>query len=200
MPEQLEVDADVSDRRGRADMTLTELIELCEGRINGLSRARQAFEHGGASEQVASLLADLGVTASGWDAAVGRLPDGDPVAVRAGARAVRDGAPGFGAVAEVLDTYASALESGRARHAAGVAGLRVAQQRAAELPAIGSGADPTRAEDASSAAIAVLDLACAGYAACQDAYEAARDAEEALYAALAYVRVRHSGHRSDLSA
>ncbi|MFD2793963.1 hypothetical protein ACFS27_10440 [Promicromonospora vindobonensis] len=194
MPEQLEVDADVSARRGRADMTLTELIDLCEVRINGLSRTRQAFEHGGAPEQVARMLADLGVTASGWDAAVARLPDGDPGAVRAGARAVRDGAPGFGAVAAVLDTYASALEAGRARHAAGVAGLRVAQRRAAELPAFGSGGDPTRAEDASGAAIGVLDLACAGYAACQDAYEAARDAETALYAALAHVRLGRPGH------
>ena len=191
MREQLEVDAGAADRRRRADMTLAELIELCEGRINGLSRTRQAFEHGGAPEQVTSMLADLGVTASGWDAAVGRLPDGDPVAVRAGARTVRDGAPGFGAVAEVLDTYASALESGRARHAGGIASLRVAQQRAAVLPAIDSGGDPDRAEGASQAAIAVLDLACAGYAACQDAYESARDAEEALYAALSYVRVSH---------
>lgn len=189
MPEQLEVDAVAADRRGRADMTLTDLVELCEARINGLSRARQAFEHGGAPEQVASMLADLGVTASGWDAAVGRLPDGDPVAVRAGARAVRDGAPGFGAVAGVIDTYASALESGRARHAAGIASLRAAQRRAAELPAVDSGGDPARAEGAAGAAISVLDLACAGYAACQDAYEAAQDAEEALYAALAHVRV-----------
>lgn len=62
----------------------------------------------------------------------------------------------------------------------------------------GADADPERTEAASSAAIAVLDAACAGYAACQDAYEAARDAEEALYAALSYVRVRPSGHRSDL--
>jgi hypothetical protein len=194
MPEQLEADAGVPARRGRADMTFTELIELCEARINGLSRTRQAFEHGGAPEQVARLLADLGITASGWDAAVSRLPDGDPVAVRAGARAVRDGAPGFGAVATVLDTYASALESGRARHAAGVAGLRVAQRRAAELETLGTGDDPTAADGAAEAAIGVLDLACAGYAACQDAYEAARDAEEALYAALAHVRLGRPGH------
>lgn len=199
MPEQLEVGADTVDRRRGADMTLTELVELCEARINGLSRTRQVFEHGGTQEQVASMLADLGVTASGWDAAVGRMPDGDPLAVRAGARAVRDGAPGFGAVAEVLDTYASALESGRAGHAAGLAALRAAQEQAMALPASGSGADPVRTEPAIGAAIAVLDLACAGYAACQDAYEAARDAEEALYAALAYVRVSRPGSFDDLT-
>ncbi|GAB2498515.1 hypothetical protein GCM10027063_42580 [Promicromonospora xylanilytica] len=199
MPEQLEVGADAVDRRRGADMTLTELVELCEARINGLSRTRQVFEHGGTQEQIASMLADLGVTASGWDAAVGRMPDGDPLAVRAGARTVRDGAPGFGAVAEVLDTYASALESGRAGHAAGLAALRAAQERAVALPASGSGTDPARTETAARAAIAVLDLACAGYAACQDAYEAARDAEEALYVALSYVRVSRPGSFDDLS-
>ena len=201
MPDQLMGDADAVGRRRPADMTLAELIELCEGRINGLSRTRQAFEHGGAPEQIASMVVDLGVTASGWDVAVECLPDDDPVALRARSRSVRTGAPGFGAVADVLDTYASALEAGQARHAAGVACLRVAQRRAAALPGIGdtSGGDPVRVEVVSRAAIAVLDMACAGYAACQDAYEAARDAEQTLYAALSHVRVRRPGDVRGLS-
>jgi hypothetical protein len=194
-------------------MTTHELAALCESRINGLSRIRQAFEHSDAPEHVEGLLDDLRIAAAEWDTAVGRPPEGDPVALRVGARTVRDGVPGFGAVADALESYASALESGQASHGAGLAQLRVARQRAAGLTVAGdadadananadadAGADvgPERTEAASSAAIAVLDVACAGYAACQDAYEAARDAEEALYAALSYVRVRPSGHRSDL--
>lgn len=193
-------------------MTTSELAALCESRINGLSRIRQAFEHSEAPEHVEGLIDDLRVTASDWDTAVGRPPDGDPVALRVGARTVRDGVPGFGAVADALESYASALESGQARHGAGLAQLLAARQRAADLVAAGdagadagtdtdtdTGASAERTEAVSSAAIAVVDVACAGYAACQDAYEAARDAEEALYAALSYVRVRPSGHRSDLS-
>jgi hypothetical protein len=190
-------------------MTTHELAALCESRINGLSRIRQAFEHSDAPEHVEGLLDDLRIAAAEWDTAVGRPPEGDPVALRVGARTVRDGVPGFGAVADALESYASALESGQASHGAGLAQLRVARQRAAGLTVAGdadanadadAGADvgPGRTEAASSAATAVLDVACAGYAACQDAYEAARDAEEALYAALSYVRVRPSGHRSDL--
>ncbi|MGI5188689.1 hypothetical protein ACQEVI_11175 [Promicromonospora sp. CA-289599] len=193
----------------RAGMTTRELAALCESRINGLSRIRQAFEHSDAPEHVEGLIDDLRTTASDWDAAVSRSPDGDPVALRVGARTVRDGVPGFGAVADALESYASALESGQARHGAGLAQLQAARQRATGLTVAGGasagagagagvGADPERTEAASSAAIAVLDVACAGYAACQDAYEAARDAEEALYAALSYVRVRPSGHRNDL--
>jgi hypothetical protein len=179
-------------------MTTRELAALCESRINGLSRTRQAFEHSDAPEHVEGLIDDLRSAASDWDTAVSRSPDGDPVALRVGARTVRDGVPGFGAVADALESYASALESGQAWHGAGLSQLRAARQSAADLTAVGA-TDPERAEAASSAAIAVLDVACAGYAACQDAYEAARDAEEALYAALSYVRVRPSGHRSDLS-
>lgn len=183
-------------------MTTRELAALCESRINGLSRIRQAFAHSEAPEHVEGLIDDLRITASDWDTAVSRPPAGDPVALRVGARTVRDGVPGFGAVADALESYASALESGQARHGAGLAQLRAARQRAADLTAAcdaDADTDPERTEAASSAAIAVLDVACAGYAACQDAYEAARDAEEALYAALSYVRVRPSGHRSDLS-
>lgn len=183
-------------------MTTCELAALCESRINGLSRIRQAFEHSHAFEHVEGLIDDLRSTASDWDTEVSRAPDGDPVALRVGARTVRDGVPGFAAVADALEAYASALESGQARHGAGLAQLRAARGRAAGLSAGGDAdadADPRRTEAASSAAIAVLDVACAGYAACQDAYEAARDAEEALYAALSYVRVRPSGRRSDLS-
>ncbi|MFD6140682.1 hypothetical protein [Promicromonospora sp. NPDC060271] len=185
-------------------MTTRELAALCESRINGLSRRRQAFEHSDAPEHVEGLIDDLRGAASDWDTAVSRPPEGDPVALRAGARTVRDGAPGLGAVADALESYASALESWQARHGTGLAQLRAARQRAAGLTVAGDAdADPhtgpERTEAASSAAIAVLDVACAGYAACQDAYEAARDAEEALYAALSYVRVRPSGHRRDLS-
>lgn len=193
-------------------MTPRELAALCENRINGLSRIRQAFEHSDAPEHVEGLLDDLRITASDWDTAVSRPPDGDPVALRVGARTVRDGVPGFGAVADALESYASALESGQARHGAGLAQLLAARHRVADLVAAGdagadagtdtdtdTGASAERTEAVSSAAIAVVDVACAGYAACQDAYEAARDAEEALYAALSYVRVRPSGHRSDLS-
>lgn len=187
-------------------MTPRELAALCENRINGLSRIRQAFEHSDAPEHVEGLLDDLRITASDWDTAVSRPPDGDPVALRVGARTVRDGVPGFGAVADALESYASALESGQARHGAGLAQLLAARHRVADVVAAGDadvGADadagPERTEAVSSAAIAVVDVACAGYAACQDAYEAARDAEEALYAALSYIRVRPSGHRSDLS-
>lgn len=203
-------------------MTPRELAALCENRINGLSRIRQAFEHSDAPEHVEGLIDDLRITASDWDTAVSRPPDGDPVALRVGARTVRDGVPGFGAVADALESYASALESGQARHGAGLAQLLAARHRVADLVAAGdadtdtdagtdtdadadtdadtdTGASAERTEAVSSAAIAVVDVACAGYAACQDAYEAARDAEEALYAALSYVRVRPSGHRSDLS-
>lgn len=199
-------------------MTPRELAALCENRINGLSRIRQAFEHSDAPEHVEGLIDDLRITASDWDTAVSRPPDGDPVALRVGARTVRDGVPGFGAVADALESYASALESGQARHGAGLAQLLAARHRVADLVAAGdadtdtdtdagtdagtdtdTSAGAERTEAVSSAAIAVVDVACAGYAACQDAYEAARDAEEALYAALSYIRVRPSGHRSDLS-
>ncbi|MDR7383367.1 hypothetical protein [Promicromonospora iranensis] len=179
-------------------MTSRELIALCESRINGLSRTRQAFEHSSVPEHVDGLIDDLRVAASGWGTAVSRPPDGDPVALRVGARTVRDGVPGFDAMADVLEVYASALESGQARHAAGVSHLRAARQCAAGLAEVG-GADPDRTEATSRAAIAVLDLACAGYVACQDAYEAVRDAERALYAALSHVRARPPGHRSSLS-
>jgi hypothetical protein len=179
-------------------MTSRALIALCESRINALSRTRQALEHSGAPEHVAGLIDDVRGAASGWDEAVTRPPDGDPVALRAGARTVRAGTPGFGAVADALETYAAVLASGQARHASGVTQLRAAQQCAAGLP-VASGVDPDRAEAASRSAVAVLDVACAGYAACQDAYEEVRDAEAALYAALAYVRVRRPGHPSDLS-
>lgn len=179
-------------------MTSRALIALCESRINSLSRMRQALEHSGAPEHVQGLIDDLQAAASGWDEAVSRAPDGDPVVLRAGARMVRTGTPGFGAVADALDTYAAALESEQARHASGVAQLHAAQQCAAGLPAVG-GLDPDRAEAASRAAVAVLDVACAGYAACQDAYEEVGDAEAALYAALAYVQVRRPDHSSGLS-
>lgn len=182
-------------------MTSRALIALCESRINGLSRTRQALEHSGAVDHVGGLIDDLRSAAAGWDEAVTRSPDGDPVALRAGARTVRTGTPGFGAVADALDVYAAALASGQARHASGVAQLRAAQQCAAGLPVIGDGGgDPDRAEAAARAAVAVLDVACAGYAACLDAYAEVRDAEVALYAALEYVPVRRSGHPSDLSA
>ncbi|GAA4691144.1 hypothetical protein APR04_005880 [Promicromonospora umidemergens] len=176
-------------------MTARELIALCESRINVLSRTRQAFEHSGVPEHVGGLIDDLRGTASGWDTAVSRPPEGDPVALRVGARTVRDGVPGFAAVADALEAYALALGSGQARHAEGVSHLRGAGRRAAGLAEVG--AEPERTEAASRAAVAVLDVACAGYAACQDAYEAVRDAERALYAALSYVRAGHPGHRSD---
>lgn len=166
-----------------------ELVALCESRINGLSRTRQAFEHSAVPERVEQLIGELRTTALSWDVAVSRPPDGDPVALRVGARAIRDGAPGFGIVADVLEVYASALESGQARHAAGVSQLRTAQQGVAGLAKV-KGVALDRTEVASSAALAALDVACAGYAACQDAYEVARDAERALYAGLSSVRVR----------
>jgi hypothetical protein len=178
-------------------MTSRELIALCESRINGLSRTRQAFEHSTVPEHVEGLVDDLRDKAAGWDTAVSRSPAGDPVALRVGARAVRDGVPGFGAVADVLETYASALDAGQARHAAGMSQLRAAQHYVADLPGVGG--DPDRAEATSRAVVAALDVACAGYAACQDAFEVVRAAERALYAALSYVRVRHPGHWSDLS-
>ncbi|MFC8796289.1 hypothetical protein ACFT2C_01025 [Promicromonospora sp. NPDC057138] len=180
-------------------MTFRALIALCESRINGLSRMRQALEHSGAPEHVEGLIDDLRGAASDWDEAVTIRPDGDPVALRAGARTVRTGTPGFGAVADALDTYAAALAAGQGRHASGVTQLRAAQQCAAGLPVAGD-VDPHRAEAASRAAVAVVDVACAGYAACLDAYEEVRDAEAALYATLAYVQVRRSDRPSDLSA
>jgi hypothetical protein len=184
-------------------MTARELVALCESRINGLSRTRQAFEHSSTPEHVDGLIDDLRTQAAGWDRAVGRPPAGDPVALRVGARAVRGGVPGFGAVADALETYASALESGQARHAAGISGLHAAQRRAAALAGVdGDGSDgddgSCRAAAASRAAVAVLDVACAGFAACQDAFEAERDAERALYATLSYVRVRRSGRPGEL--
>ncbi|MFI6424894.1 hypothetical protein [Promicromonospora sp. NPDC050880] len=204
-------------------MTHGALIALCENRINGLSRTRLAFEQGMGPERVGRLVDDLREAASGWDAVVFRPPEGDPVALRVGARSVREGVAGFAVVADVLETYAMALEAGQVRHASGLAHLRSARRGAAGLPAIGSpgtgpdtarpdggaGADPAAAtpgrdatrddavpgavEATARAAIDVLDLACAGYAACQDAYQAVHDAERALYAALAHVRVRSSG-------
>jgi hypothetical protein len=179
-------------------MTATELIALCESRINGLSRTRQAFEHTGAPEHVEGLIDDLRVAASDWDTAVSGPPEGDPVALRVGARTVRNGVPGFGVVADAIESYASALESGQARHTAGLARLAAAQRDVARLQQAGR-TDPEQAETASRAAIAVLDAACAGYAACQDAYEAVRAAEGALYAALAHVRAGRPGYRSGLS-
>ncbi|HEV6953720.1 MAG TPA: hypothetical protein VKY86_10790 [Promicromonospora sp.] len=174
------------------------LIALCENRIAGLSRARQAFEQTAAPEQVGWLVGGLRGAAVGWDEVVGRGPEGDPVALRVGARGLRDGSPAFAAVADVLDTYAAALESAQARHATGLAHLRAAQGAASTLPLGGGdrppgpGAPPrdTGAETTAEAALAVLDAACAGFAACQDAYVAVRDAERALYGALSHVRVR----------
>jgi len=178
-------------------MTFRELIALCENRINGLSRTRQAFEHSTAPEHVEGLVDDLRGKAPGWDAAVSRAPAGDPVALRVSARSVRDGVPGFAAVAVVLETYASDLDSGQARHAAGMAHLRAAQRSVAELPEIAG--DPGRAEAACRAAVAAVDTACAGYAACQDAFEVVRDAERALYGALSAVRVSRPGRWSDVN-
>lgn len=177
------------------------LIALCENRIAGLSRARQAFEQTVAPEQVGWLVGGLRTAAAGWDAVVERGPDGDPVALRVGARSLRDAVPAFAAVADVLDAYAAALESAQARHATGLAHLRAAQGAASTLPlgaaarppgpgAAGAATGDTGAETTAEAALAVLDAACAGYAACSDAYVAVRDAERALYAALAHVRVR----------
>ena len=186
-------------------MTLRELIDLCESRINELSRKRHGFEHLDVPEYVEILIDDLRAAASGWDAVADGLPGGNPAAVRGNAQAVRDAAEGLrtmetalhghatvvlevwglDTMADTLDDYATALESGLAGHDSGVAGLAAARQRAAGLPSVGSGARPDEVDAASAAAIAVLDTACAGYVACQDAYQAVLDAEEALRAALA---------------
>lgn len=178
-------------------MTYSALVALCENRIDGLSRARLDLEQTVDPDRVARLVQDLRAAAAGWDAPVFRVPDGDPIELRVGARGVRDGAPGFAAVADVLDTYAAALEEGQAVHAAGTAYLRAAQRSAADLPDAGV-VPPAAVEVVTGAAVAVLDVACAGYAARQDAYLAVRDAERELYAALQHVRVRPSGRRSDL--
>src|SRR5690606_38943378 len=55
------------------------LIALCENRIAGLSRARQAFEQTAAPEQVGWLVGGLRGAAVGWDEVVERGPEGDPV-------------------------------------------------------------------------------------------------------------------------
>lgn len=175
-------------------MTHGALIALCENRINGLSRTRLAFEQSITPERVGRLVEDLRTAASGWDEVVSIPPDGDPVVLRVGARSVREGVPGFAAVGDVLDAYAAALEAGQVRHASGLADVRAARGAAAALP---DGASAV-AEATAQAAIAVLDRACTGYAACQDAYQAVRDAELALYAALHHVRVRPPGSRGHL--
>jgi hypothetical protein len=184
-------------------VTPSELIDLCERRINELSRMRQGFEHIGPAERVEALVDDLRATASGWDAAIDSPPAGNPVAVRANAQAVRAAAAGLRSMesalrghatvvleaqgldvmADTLDAYASALEAGQAGHASGAAGLRAAQQTVAGLPSpsLTGGAGP---DEVATASMAALDAACAGYAACQDAYQAAFDAETALRAAL----------------
>ena len=185
-------------------MTPVELIDLCESRINELSRKRQGFEHIDVPEYVEILINDLRATASDWDAVADSPPDGNPAAVRANARSVRataEGlrtletalrghatvvleAQGLDAMADTLDDYATALESGQAGHASGVAGLRAAQRSAAGLPSVSGSAQPDEVDAAAAAALAVLDAACAGYAACQGAHQGVLDAEEALRAAL----------------
>ncbi|PUB28733.1 hypothetical protein C8K30_103154 [Promicromonospora sp. AC04] len=185
-------------------MTLSELIDLCESRINELSRKRHGFEHLDVPEYVEILIDDLRASASGWDAAAVSPPDGNPAAVRGNAQAVRAAAEGLrtletalrghatvvleaqglDAMADTLDDYATALESGQSGHSSGLADLRAAQQDAAGLPSVSSHAGPEEVSAASTAALAVLDAACAGYAVCQDAYQAVLDAEEALRAAL----------------
>jgi hypothetical protein len=182
-------------------VTPSELIDLCERRINELSRIRQGFEHTGLPERVEALVDDLRATASGWDAAIDSPPAGNPAAVRANAQAVRAAAAGLrtmesalrghatvvlearglDVMADTLDDYATALAAGQAGHAFGAAGLRAAQQTVAGLPSVTSGAGP---DEVATASMAALDAACAGYAACQDAYQAAFDAEGALRAAL----------------
>lgn len=185
-------------------MTPTELIDLCERRINELSRTRLGFEHIDEPERVEVLLDALRATASGWDAAVDGPPAGDPAAVRANARAVRVAATGLrtmedalrgqatvvleagglDVMADTLDDYAIALAAGQALHASGAERLRSARRIVSGLPSVGGTAGPGEVRAASTAAIAALDAACAGYAACQDAYQAVLDAEEALRSAL----------------
>ncbi|GHH71105.1 hypothetical protein [Promicromonospora soli] len=182
-------------------MTPSELIDLCERRINELSRIRQGFEHIGLPERVEALVDDLRATASGWDAAIDSPPAGNPAAVRANAQAVRAAAAGLrtmesvlrghatvvleaqgiDVMANTLDDYATALEAGQARHASGAARLRAAQQKVAGLPSVIGDAGP---DEVATASMAALDAACAGYAACQDAYQAVFDAEAALRAAV----------------
>ena len=90
------------------------------------------------------------------------------------------GTPGLDVMADTFDDYASALESGQTRHISGVARLRVARHGATRLASVGGTAPPEEVDAVSRAAIGVLDAACAGYAACRDAYQALLDAEETL--------------------
>lgn len=186
-------------------MNLLELIDLCESRIDGLSRRRQGFEHLDVPEYVEILTEDLRAASSDWDTAVGHLPGGSPAEVRGRARAVRDaatglrtmrtalrgpgatrsGTRGLDAMADTLDDYATALESGQTRHISGVARLRVARHGATRLASVGGAAPPEEVDALSRAAIGVVDAACAGYAACRDAYQAVLDAEETLRRMLA---------------
>ncbi|WP_285100504.1 hypothetical protein [Promicromonospora sp. MEB111] len=188
-------------------MSLGELVDLCEHRIDELSRRRQGFEHLDVPEYVEILVGDLRVAASDWEPAVGHLPGGSPAEVRGRARAVRDaatslrtmgtalrgragtvsGTRGLDAVADTFDGYAAALESGRTLHTTGVARLRVARHLAAGLSSVGGSAEPDEVDALSRSAIAVVDAACAGYAACRDAYQAVLDAEEVLRRALAHL-------------
>jgi len=181
-------------------VNLLELIDLCESRIDGLSRRRQGFEHLDVPEYIEILTEDLRTASSDWDTAVGHLPGGSPAEVRGRARAVRDaatglrtmrtalrgpgtttsGTPGLDVMADTFDDYASALESGQTRHISGVARLRVARHGATRLASVGGTAPPEEVDAVSRAAIGVLDAACAGYAACRDAYQALLDAEETL--------------------
>ncbi|MFI2487300.1 hypothetical protein ACH47X_10355 [Promicromonospora kroppenstedtii] len=186
-------------------MNLLELVDLCESRIDGLSRRRQGFEHLDVPEYVEILTEDLRAVSSDWDTAVGHLPGGSPAEVRGRARAVRDAATGLrtmrgvlrgpgasmpgtrslDALADTFDDYATALESGQARHTSGVARLRVARHGGTRLASVGGTAPPEEVDAVSRAAIGVVDAACAGYAACRDAYQAVLDAEETLRRALA---------------
>lgn len=186
-------------------MNLAELIDLCESRIDGLSRRRQGFEHLDVPEYVEILTDDLRAASSDWDTAVGHLPGGSPAEVRGRASAVRDaatglrtmrtalrgpgatasGTRGLDAMADTFDDYATALEGGRTRHISGVARLRVARHGAARLASVSGAALPDEVDAVSRAAIGVVDAACAGYAACRDAYQAVLDAEEMLRRTLA---------------
>lgn len=185
-------------------MNLLELVDLCESRIDGLSRRRQGFEHLDVPEYVEILTEELRAASSDWDTAVGHLPGGSPAEVRERVRAVRDaatglrtmgtalrgpgattGTRGLDAMADTFDDYATALESGHRRHISGVTRLRVARHGAARLASVGGTAPPEEVDAVSRAAIGVVDAACAGYAACRDAYQAVLDAEETLRRTLA---------------
>ncbi|MFJ3402697.1 hypothetical protein [Promicromonospora sp. NPDC090134] len=73
-------------------MSLSDLVDLCESRIDELSRRRQGFEHLDVPEYVEILVGDLRAAASDWQVAAGHLPGGSPAEVRGRARAVRDAA------------------------------------------------------------------------------------------------------------